>query len=340
VDPGGGQGLLHRGQHGGELLDVVGLLGEFGRDHDLVLGDHRLGVVALHGAASGAQEAAVGVGDVRGRLRVGRLVLAPRLDVRPRRLATGMGRGGQRGGALLVAVLPLGGLRVQAGLGLAQPGQAPTAVGELGRELVAAGGAVLLVLPLVGLGGLAQDLGDFLLKLGQGAVGLAGGVAGHLGPVQRHQAQPDQPRFGAQLQRGHEEAGQGPLVADAEPGDRHVVGELVAGQHPERDVLSAAPLDLPRGAHPGRVGVQQHAEQGPGVVGRSAVPVGPVGGKERSQVELVDYVKDEPGEVVGGQPVAQVRGQEERLVAAAGQEAVGHGACYCFARSFQTRTVA
>jgi hypothetical protein len=35
-----------------------------------------------------------------------------------------------------------------------------------------------------------------------------------------------------------------------------------------------------------------------------AVPVSPVGGKERVEVELVDHVEDEPGEVVGWQPVA------------------------------------
>jgi hypothetical protein len=38
-------------------------------------------------------------------------------------------------------------------------------------------------------------------------------------------------------------------------------------------VLPAAALDLPGGAHPDRVGVQQHAEQGLGVVGGVAVPV-------------------------------------------------------------------
>ena len=129
-------------------------------------------------------------------------------------------------------------------------------------------------------------------------------------------------------------------MAGAEPRDGHVVRGVVAGQHAERQVLGAAPLDLPGGAHPDGVGVQQHAQQQLGVVGRSAVPVGPVDGKERSQVELVDHVKHEPGEVVGGQPVAQVRREQERLVAAAGQEVVGHGAATASQHSFQTRTVA
>jgi hypothetical protein len=97
-------------------------------------------------------------------------------------------------------------------------------------------------------------------------------------------------------------------VADPEPGDGHVVGRLVGGQDPEGDVLVQAALDLPGGAHPDRVGVQQHAEQDLGVVGGVAVPVITVGPVEGLEVELVDHVEDEPGEVAFGEPVAQVRG--------------------------------
>jgi hypothetical protein len=38
---------------------------------------------------------------------------------------------------------------------------------------------------------------------------------------------------------------------------------------------------------------------------------------ERGEVELVDHVEDEPDKVILGEPVAQVRGQEEGLVAIA-----------------------
>jgi len=88
-------------------------------------------------------------------------------------------------------------------------------------------------------------------------------------------------------------------------------GELVAGKDPEGEVLAAAPFELPGGAHPDGVGVQQHAEQGLGVVGGVAVPVGAVAAQERRRVELVDDVQDEPGQVVGWQPVAQVRRQQD-----------------------------
>jgi hypothetical protein len=56
------------------------------------------------------------------------------------------------------------------------------------------------------------------------------------------------------------------------------------------------------------VGVQQHAQQQLGVVRGMAVPVGAVGAQERAEVELVDHIAHEPGQMVGGQPVARVGG--------------------------------
>jgi hypothetical protein len=151
-----------------------------------------------------------------------------------------------------------------------------------------------LVLALVGLGGLAQDLGDFLVELGQGAVGLVGGVAGHLGAVQGDHVQADQPHCRTEFERGDQEPGQRVLVADPEPGDGHVIGIGVAGQDAEGDVFVAAAFDLAGGTDAGAVGVQQHAEQHLGVVGSRTVAIGPIGGEERVQVELIDHVQDEP----------------------------------------------
>jgi hypothetical protein len=45
----------------------------------------------------------------------------------------------------------------------------------------------------------------------------------------------------------------------------------------------------------------------------AAVPVGAVGAQERLQVELIDHVEHEPGEVVGWQPVTQVGWEQEGL---------------------------
>jgi hypothetical protein len=118
------------------------------------------------------------------------------------------------------------------------------------------------------------------------------------------------------------------FVADPEPGDGHMIGRGVAGQDPEGDVFVAAAFDLARGADAGAVGVQQHPQQHPRLVGGVAVPVGPIGLEERAKVELVDHVQDEPGQVAFGEPVAQVRWEQERLVAVTGKEVVGHGRSY------------
>lgn len=80
----------------------------------LVQGGDRLGVVALHGAVAGVQEAAVGVGDVGGRVGVGGL-LRPTLEG-ARQPALGGGCRGVGRDALLVGLLPGGGLGLQLGL--------------------------------------------------------------------------------------------------------------------------------------------------------------------------------------------------------------------------------
>jgi hypothetical protein len=86
---------------------------------------------------------------------------------------------------------------------------------------------------------------------------------------------------------------------------------------------AAAALQLPGGVHAKAVAVQQHAPQQLRIVGGMAVPVVTVDAVERREVELVDDVEDvedEPGEILLGEPVAQVRKQQERLVAVGMQE--------------------
>jgi hypothetical protein len=117
-------------------------------------------------------------------------------------------------------------------------------------------------------------------------------------------------------------------VAGAEAGDGHVVGGLVGGQHPKGDVFLAAAFELSGGAHAKAVAVQQHAQQQLGVVGGMAVPVITVNAIEDSEVELIDHIEDEPGQVTLGEPVMQVGRQQEGLVAVAAQEVVGHGPFY------------
>ncbi len=60
-------------------------------------------------------------------------------------------------------------------------------------------------------------------------------------------------------------------------------------------------------------------------MGRAAPAVGAIGGVEGLQVELLDRLKHEPGEVVFGEPVAQVRRQQQLLVTVTGDVVLGHG---------------
>ena len=44
------------------------------------------------------------------------------------------------------------------------------------------------------------------------------------------------------------------------------------------------------------------------------MPVGQIRLEERAQVELVDHIEHEPGQVVGCQPVTDIGWKQERLV--------------------------
>jgi hypothetical protein len=132
----------------------------------------------------------------------------------------------------------------------------------------------------------------------------------------------------AQLQRGHQQPGQGVFVADPEPGDGHVIRCGVAGKDPEGEVFVAAAFDLAGGADPGAVRIQQHRQQHPGLIGGPAVPIGPIRDQEPIKIQLVNHVEDEPGQVVGRHPVAQVGWEQKGLVAVASKEAISHGRSY------------
>jgi hypothetical protein len=251
INSSGGQGGADGGQHRGQLLEVVGLLGQLGGDHHLGGRGRGLGVVALQGPAVAMDKAAVSVGGVDGRLVIGGLIPASGADMGPGPLAASVGRSSQLGDPLLIALLAGGRLGLQLGFGLLQSGQP---LGPVGR------------------GGLGEQLGDLRLEVGVGAVGRGGRVGLDLSAIQGDQAQADQAGGRAQLQRLDRQPGQGLLMSDPEPGDGHMIGGAVAAQHAEGDVLVAAPFDLAGGADPGAIGVQQHSQQHPGRIGRPAMP--------------------------------------------------------------------
>lgn len=115
-------------------------------------------------------------------------------------------------------------------------------------------------------------------------------------------------------------------MADAKAGDRGMVGSLVGGDHPEGDVLTAAALDPPRASLPDRVGVDDQRHHHLRIVGGAAVAVSAVVGVEGLEVELVHGLDHEPGGVVVGQPVAEIRRQKQWLIAVAAEEVLSHAA--------------
>jgi hypothetical protein len=197
---------------------------------------------------------------------------------------------------------------VEPSLCLPQPALASLPAGEVGGELIASGLAVALVLGGVDLGRLGEHLGRDLLV---GADRRVRGRGGELRAVDGDHARPDQPRLGAEAEHLAEEASQGLLVAGAKAGDRRVVGGLVGGDHAEGDVLAAAALDPARASLTDAVGVREQRQHHPRVVGGGAVAVGAVGGIEGPEVEPVDRLDHEPGEMVLVKPVAEVGGQQQ-----------------------------
>jgi hypothetical protein len=65
----------------------------------------------------------------------------------------------------------------------------------------------------------------------------------HLGAIHRQHRHAHQTGVGAELQHVAEQTSQGRLVALAKARDRAVIRPLVRGDHAERDVIDARPLD-------------------------------------------------------------------------------------------------
>ena len=92
-------------------------------------------------------------------------------------------------------------------------------------------------------------------------------------------------------------------MAPTKAGDGRMVGGVVGGDEPARDVLFGAALDLARAPFAVAVAVQEKGDHDLGVEGGSSPPVFSAPGIERAQIHLVDDVDDEAGEVALLQPV-------------------------------------
>ncbi len=169
--------------------------------------------------------------------------------------------------------------------------------------------------------GVGEDLSGELLVV---EVLVLRGARVQLRAIDREHRDADQAGVGAEREHVAEQAGQRRLVALAKARDRAVIGPLVGRDDAVGDVLLARALDGPRGALALGVGVEQERDHHRRVVGRAPVAVESVGGIERGQIHLLDRSEYEPREVILGQPIAQARGHQKRLLAVTRQEVLRH----------------
>ena len=133
-----------------------------------------------------------------------------------------------------------------------------------------------------------------------------------LGPVQADRAQFQHTRLLSQQEHLHEEFLQFGQEGAPKRGQRIVVGMQVACDEAEWHRLIGGTLDLARTEHPGRIAIEQQAQQHFRGVGFPTAR--PIVGIQRREVKQGHAVYHEAGQMVGRQTVAQPHRQIECLV--------------------------
>ena len=122
----------------------------------------------------------------------------------------------------------------------------------------------------------------------------------------------------------------------AKGGYRVVIRMVVGGDVPEGHRVVGRLLQLAAGKNAGRVAVKQQGQQHLGMMGLGAAPG--VGGLDRGQVELADYLDDESRQMPLGQPVVHRRRHQVQGFPINLTKGVTHG-FITFAEIFKTRRV-
>ncbi len=148
---------------------------------------------------------------------------------------------------------------------------------------------------------------------------VSAGVGLDLGAVHRNRAELDQAHLTGQAHHLHEQLAQFPQMESSEVADRAMRREVVGSQHTKCDIFVQLPGDLARAEHSGGIRVDQHLDHHrrmERLVARTAAFVARV---ERLQVQAVNRVADEVGQVPLGQPVLQRLRQQYLLLGFVGQ---------------------
>ena len=109
-----------------------------------------------------------------------------------------------------------------------------------------------------------------------------------------------------------------------EPGDRAVGGDEAAGDDAVGRVGAATFRDAAGSPLAVAVRVEKKGGRHDRVVGGAAFPVDTVGVEERGRVQLLEQLDHEIREMVPGQPLRHVHGEEELLVPVHRVEVVRH----------------
>jgi hypothetical protein len=128
----------------------------------------------------------------------------------------------------------------------------------------------------------------------------------------------------AERQHLHKQLAHRILMATAELRDRRVIGHLHRRDHPERDITTTRPLDLPRGPRADAVGVEQKADHHPRVIRRSALPIGAIRPIEPVQIHLINRPQHRPHQMILRQPIHQRRRQQQHLPTITRNEVLTH----------------
>ena len=145
------------------------------------------------------------------------------------------------------------------------------------------------------------------MLVGQGAV--PAGVGVDLGAVERHRAHLEHAHLARHRQHLDEQTLD--LLEKTSPERREgiVVGMLVRRDEPEGHRVIGRPLQLAAREHAGRVAVHQDAQQQRWVVGRrTRAAIAPA---HHPQIQAVDHLHHEAGQVLLRQPLVNRRRQKE-----------------------------
>jgi len=231
-------------------------------------------------------------------------------------------------------------LGVKSVLGLSQSIQPVFLLPEFLRELVSTlFRAVFIIFCLVNIGGLVEDVLDFVGDLLTGAILVEGSVALDATAVQGDFAHLGHASFPTQTKNFNEEVLELLAVVFAEETDGAEVRMLIRSEIAEGHVTFEESVEFPGAPDADRVAEDENFEHHDGMEGRPATAVRPIFWIERFKsalvVEMIDNVGDVAFEAILFDPLRDVLRQEVLLILVVSDEVGRHGWILTLYRSYR-----